>query len=136
MLPNAAFAGNWLPMKFFAPIAAAAAILLVCSCETKDSEAFSRQIEIRSVPSGAPIVVDGLRMGKAPLSLGVETTEDGCFVRKTVVTAIPQDESLHTQVVTFPAFRISDPEKSRVPEKIIFDMTKSPAQGGGVSFGD
>ncbi len=136
MLPNAAFAGNWLPMKFFAPIAAAAAILLVCGCETKDSEAFSRQIEIRSVPSGAPIVVDGLRMGKAPLSLGVETTEDGCFVRKTVVTAIPQDESLHTQVVTFPAFRISDPEKSRVPEKIIFDMTKSPAQGGGVSFGD
>ena len=88
------------------------------------------------MPSGAPIVVDGLRMGKAPLSLGVETTEDGCFVRKTVVTAIPQDESLHTQVVTFPAFRISDPEKSRVPEKIIFDMTKSPAQGGGVSFGD
>lgn len=136
MLPNAAFAGNWLPMKFFAPIATAAAILLVCGCETKDSEAFSRQIEIRSVPSGAPIVVDGLRMGKAPLSLGVETTEDGCFVRKTVVTAIPQDESLHTQVVTFPAFRISDPEKSRVPEKIIFDMTKSPAQGGGVSFGD
>lgn len=136
MLPNAAFAGNWLPMKFFAPIAAAAAILLVCGCETKVSEAFSRQIEIRSVPSGAPIVVDGLRMGKAPLSLGVETTEDGCFVRKTVVTAIPQDESLHTQVVTFPAFRISDPEKSRVPEKIIFDMTKSPAQGGGVSFGD
>lgn len=136
MLPNAAFAGNWLPMKFFALIAAAAAILFVCGCETKDSEAFSRQIEIRSVPSGAPIVVDGLRMGKAPLSLGVETTEDGCFVRKTVVTAIPQDESLHTQVVTFPAFRISDPEKSRVPEKIIFDMTKSPAQGGGVSFGD
>ena len=123
-------------INFFAPIAGAAAILLVCGCETKDSEAFSRQIEIRSVPSGAPIVVDGLRMGKAPLSLGVETTEDGCFVRKTVVTAIPQDESLHTQVVTFPAFRISDPEKSRVPEKIIFDMTKSPAQGGGVSFGD
>ncbi len=123
-------------MKLFAPIAAAAALLLVCGCETKDREAFSRQIEIRSVPAGAPIVVDGLKMGKAPLSVGVETTEDGCFVRKTVITAIPQDESLHTQVVTFPAFRISDPEKSRVPEKIIFDMTKSPAQGGGVSFGD
>lgn len=123
-------------MKFFAPIVAAAALMLLCGCETKDREAFSRQIEIRSVPSGAPIVVDGLKMGKAPLSVGVETTEDGCFARKTVITAIPQDESLHTQVVTFPAFRISDPEKSRVPEKIIFDMTKSPAQGGGVSFGD
>lgn len=81
-------------------------------------------------------MVDGLKMGKVPLSVGVETTEDGCFVRKTVITAIPQDESLHTQIVTFPAFRISDPEKSRVPETIIFDMTKSPAQGGGVSFED
>ena len=121
-------------MKFFAPIAAAAALLFGCGCETKERDLFSRQIEIRSVPAGAPIVVDGLKMGKAPLSVGVETTEDGCFVRKTVITAIPQDESLHTQIVTFPAFRISDPEKSRVPETIIFDMTKSPAQGGGVSF--
>ena len=118
-------------MKFFAPIAAAAALLFVCGCETKERDLFSRQIEIRSVPAGAPIVVDGLKMGKAPLSVGVETTEDGCFVRKTVITAIPQDESLHTQIVTFPAFRISDPEKSRVPETIIFDMTKS-----GVSFED
>ena len=123
-------------MKFFAPIAAAAALLFVCGCETKERDLISRQIEIRSVPAGAPIVVDGLKMGKAPLSVGVETTEDGCFVRKTVITAIPQDESLHTQIVTFPAFRISDPEKSRVPETIIFDMTKSPAQGGGVSFED
>ena len=123
-------------MKFFAPIVAAAALLFVCGCETKERDLFSRQIEIRSVPAGAPIVVDGLKMGKAPLSVGVETTEDGCFVRKTVITAIPQDESLHTQIVTFPAFRISDPEKSRVPETIIFDMTKSPAQGGGVSFED
>ena len=123
-------------MKFFAPIAAAAALLFVCGCETKERDLFSRQIEIRSVPAGAPIVVDGLKMGKAPLSVGVETMEDGCFVRKTVITAIPQDESLHTQIVTFPAFRISDPEKSRVPETIIFDMTKSPAQGGGVSFED
>ena len=123
-------------MKFFAPIAAAAALLFVCGCETKERDLFSRQIEIRSVPAGAPIVVDGLKMGKAPLSVGGETTEDGCFVRKTVITAIPQDESLHTQIVTFPAFRISDPEKSRVPEPIIFDMTKSPAQGGGVSFED
>ena len=123
-------------MKFFAPIAAAAALLFVCGCETKERDLFSRQIEIRSGPAGAPIVVDGLKMGKAPLSVGVETTEDGCFVRKTVITAIPQDESLHTQIVTFPAFRISDPEKSRVPETIIFDMTKSPAQGGGVSFED
>ena len=40
------------------------------------------------------------------------------------------------KVVTFPAFKISDPEKSRVPHKIKFDMNKSPAQGGGVQFED
>ena len=38
--------------------------------------------------------------------------------------------------MTFPAFKISDPEKSRVPHKIKFDMNKSPAQGGGVQFED
>lgn len=122
-------------MKIFSTIFAALAICL-CGCQTKDKELLSRQIEISSIPSGAAIVMDGLKMGKTPLSIGVETTEDGFFVRKTVITAIPQNESLHTQVVTFPAFKISDPEKSRVPHKIKFDMNKSPAQGGGVQFED
>ena len=142
-------------MKFFAPIAAAAALLFVCGCETKERDLFSRQIEIRSVPAGAPIVVDGLKMGKAPLSVRAAILKFHLVVCGAVNLhlgiggllaagvgklhkhhAIPQDESLHTQIVTFPAFRISDPEKSRVPETIIFDMTKSPAQGGGVSFED
>ena len=114
------------------PLCAVAMLFCICGCETKDKDIFSRQIEIRSTPAGAPIVVDGLKMGKTPMSVGVETTEDGCFVRKTVITAIPQDDTLHTQIVTFPAFRISDPEKSRVPETIRFDMTKSPEQTGGV----
>ena len=119
-------------MKFFAPIIAAATLLFVCGCETKDRDVFSRQIEIYSVPAGAPIVVDGLKMGKTPMSIGVETTEDGYFVRKTVITAIPQEETLHTQIASFPPYRVSDPEKSRVPEKITFDMTKAPEQEGGV----
>lgn len=38
-------------MKFFAPIIAAATLLLVCGCETKDRDVFSRQIEIYSVPA-------------------------------------------------------------------------------------
>ena len=70
------------------------------------------------------------------MSVGVETNDSGCFVRKTVITAIPSDSGLHTQVVTFPAFRMDDGGKSIVPEKIFFDLTKSPAEGGGVKINE
>ena len=112
------------------------ASLLLLGCTTEDKELYSRQIDIVSIPAGAPIVVDGLKMGTAPLSVGVETNEDGYFVRKTVITAIPQEASLHTQVISFPAYLASNPEKSRVPEKITFHMDKAPSQGGGVTIDD
>lgn len=112
------------------------ASLLLLGCTTEDKELYSRQIDIVSIPVGAPIVIDGLKMGTAPLSVGVETNEDGYFVRKTVITAIPQEASLHTQVISFPAYLASNPEKSRVPEKITFHMDKAPSQGGGVTIDD
>ena len=112
------------------------ASLLLLGCTTEDKELYSRQIDIVSIPAGAPIVIDGLKMGTAPLSVGVETNEDGYFVRKTVITAIPQEASLHTQVISFPAYLASNPEKSRVPEKITFHMDKAPSQGGGVGIDD
>ena len=112
------------------------ASLLLLGCTTEDKELYSRQIDIVSIPAGAPIVIDGLKMGTAPLSVGVETNEDGYFVRKTVITAIPQEASLHTQVISFPAYLASNPEKSRVPEKITFHMDKAPSQGGGVVIDD
>ena len=112
------------------------ASLLLLGCTTEDKELYSRQIDIVSIPAGAPIVIDGLKMGTAPLSVGVETDEDGYFVRKTVITAIPQEASLHTQVISFPAYLASNPEKSRVPEKITFHMDKAPSQGGGVVIDD
>ena len=105
-------------------------------CTSEDKEIYSRQIDIVSIPAGAPIVIDGLKMGTAPLSVGVETNEDGYFVRKTVITAIPQKASLHPQVITFPAYLASNPEKSLVPEKITFHMDKAPSQGGGVTIND
>ena len=111
------------------------AVLLV-GCESDDKDKFSRQIYIDSAPAGTPIVVDGLRLGKTPLSIGVETNENGCFVRKTVITAIPSDSAMHTQIVSFPPYRIDDDGKSEVPETIFFDMSKSPAQGGGVKIND
>ena len=112
------------------------ASLLLLGCTTEDKELYSRQIDIVSIPAGAPIVIDGLKMGTAPLSVGVETNEDGYFVRKTVITAIPQEASLHTQVISFPAYLASNPDKSRVPEKITFHMDKAPSQGGGVVIDD
>jgi hypothetical protein len=106
---------------------------LLCSCQSDEKEIYSRSIDVVSIPEGAPIIVDGLKIGSAPLSIGVETNEDGYFVRKTVITAIPQKESLHTQIISFPEYTAADPEKSRVPEKIIFHMENPPSQGGGVT---
>ncbi len=112
------------------------AALSLCACNSDEKEIFSRSIEVVSVPTGAPIIIDGLKVGNAPLSIAVETNEDGHFIRKTVITAIPQKESFHTQIISFPAFSASDPEKSIVPEKVTFYMEKSPSESGGAVVGD
>jgi len=119
-------------MKKLISISLVGLVAVLCGCQSEDKDIYSRQIDIVSVPSGAPIVVDGLRLGTAPISIGVETNEFGCFVRKTVITAIPQDAKYHTQLIAFPAYLAADPEKSKAPEKITFHMEKSPADGGGV----
>jgi len=107
-------------------ILAFSAALLLCSCVSEDKEVYSRQMKIESVPADALVVMDGFKLGRTPLEVGVETTESGCFVKKTVLTIIPADEKNYTQAETFPAFRKSSPEESRVPEKVIFDLTKNP----------
>lgn len=112
------------------------ALALIAGCNTADKDKYTRELKIRTIPSGAPIVVDSLRMGKTPLSINVETNEDGCFVRKTVITAIPHEASLQTQVVTFPAYKPSDSGKSVVPEMVRFDLTKSPSDPTAVYIGD
>ncbi len=112
------------------------ATILLCSCNSDDKEIYTRSIEIVSIPEGAPIIIDGMKIGTAPLSVEVETNEDGYFVRKTVITAIPQEASLHTQIITFPAFLATAPEKSLVPEKLTFNMQKPPSEGGGVIVND
>ncbi len=104
----------------------ALAILLLAGCQSDDKDRFSRQLRIESIPAGATVIVDGFKLGKTPVELGVETTEDGCFVRKTTITLIPADEKHFTQVETFPAYRKANPDASLVPEKILFDLTKNP----------
>ncbi len=109
-----------------------AASVLLAGCETSEKEIYSRNIAIESVPSGAQIIIDGLKMGKTPIGVGVETTEDGYFVRRTSITAVPEGEKLNTQVVTFPAHNPNNSDKSWVPAKIIFNMDKAPGSEGSV----
>jgi len=106
--------------------------LALVGCQTEDKDKFSRQIQINSVPDGAQIIMDGFKLGKAPIYVGVETNEVGCFVRKTMITAIPQKDSYHTQVISFPPFNANDPDKSTAPESITFYMERNPVDGNSV----
>ncbi len=99
---------------------------LFSACTT-DVERITAIVRIESVPAGAPIVINGMNVGKAPLSAEFEANEANCFVRMTTITAIPQEASFHTQVVSFPAYNPKDPKKSEIPDKIVFNMLKNPA---------
>ena len=74
------------------------------------------------------VAINGVNVGKTPLSVESETNEQGCFIRQTTITAIPQEAKLHTQVKSFPAYNPSNPDLSLVPEKIIFNMFKNPSE--------
>lgn len=108
------------------------ALLSISGCNTEDKEKYSRTMAIDSIPSGIDIVLDGFKVGKTPLSVDVATTDSGCFVRKTVVTAIPSAPDLNTQIKTFPAFRLGNESESAVPEKVVFDMAKNASDPAAV----
>ncbi len=100
---------------------------LLVSCQTEDKDIYTRLLKVRSVPEGATVVVDGFKLGKTPMTISVETNETGNFVRKTVVTAIPRDDGMHTHIKTFPAYLAATPEKSVVPESVTFYMERNPS---------
>lgn len=108
-------------------ISIASLALSVVSCQSDEKEDLTRNIYIESVPTGAGIIIDGFKMGSTPLSVNVETTSSGYFVRTTTITAVPQSDNLHTHVKTFPGFREESASNSKVPEKITFMMEKNPA---------
>ena len=99
---------------------------LLVGCVTSEKDEFSRQIRIESNPAGATVIVDGFKLGKTPLDIAVESTENGFFVRKTTITLIPVDSKHFTQVETFSGFRRSSESNSEIPEKMVFDLTKNP----------
>lgn len=100
--------------------------LFLWGCNSDPKDIYSRQIRIESNPSGGAVIVNGFKLGKTPVDVSVETTEDGYFVNKTAITIIPVDQKHFTQVETFSGFRKSSPNSSKVPEKLIFDLTKNP----------
>lgn len=107
---------------------------LLFACSTPDRLNETRVLSIQSLPEGAPIIVNGLNLGEAPLEIEFETNEFGCFAKPALITALPQKADLNTQVVSFPAYSQNAPEKSAVPEKIVFDMKKSPTEQGAVQI--
>lgn len=100
--------------------------LILFGCNSDPKEIYSRQIRIESNPSGAAVIVNSFKLGKTPIDVSVETTEDGCFVNKTSITIIPVAPNHFTQIETFSGYRKSTPNASKVPEKLIFDLTKNP----------
>lgn len=115
-------------MKIYKLAVFSVLVALLCACTEADRFDKTRIMQIDSVPQGAPIVINGVNVGKTPLSVESETNEQGCFIRQTTITAIPQEAKLHTQVKSFPAYNPSNPDLSLVPEKIIFNMFKNPSE--------
>ncbi len=117
-------------MKKLIPIFTLCAFLCACSSDIREDN--TRITKIESIPTGMNIIVNGMNVGKTPLSLESETNEEGCFVRQITITALASSAELHTQVKSFPAFTPTNMDKSLAPEKIIFNMYKNPSESGGV----
>ena len=103
------------------------AIFAVLGCAS-ELEHPTRMIRIDSTPQGAQIIVNSFAMGKTPMSLEVEATDDGYFAKRMQITAVAQAPELFTQVLSYPPYSPSNPSLSEIPESINFDMTTSPAQ--------
>ncbi len=86
----------------------------------------TKMVEITSIPEGATIIVNNLNLGKAPLSVEFAANEFGCFIRPVMISALPQEASLHTQVKSYPRFSANTQAESEIPKRIIFDMSIAP----------
>ena len=116
-------------MKKFLILLATLPIFFGCASE---GELHTRTIKITSEPAGAVIVVNNFRMGATPLAVEFESNENGNFVKRNSITALPQSADLFTQIISFPAYTSANPNASKIPSEITFIMTKSPKEEGGV----
>lgn len=106
--------------------------LFLSACASKD-EIQTRTVLIKSEPEGATIVVNNFSMGKTPFSIEFESNEFGSFVKKQLIVALPQNAELYTQTISYPAYTPLNQLQSKIPEVIIFNMTKSPKDEGGAT---
>ena len=102
--------------------------LLAFSACSSEVENPTRMIFVDSIPQGAEVIVNSFSLGKTPISIEVEATDDGYFPKRTQITAIAQSKELFTQVVSYPPYSPANPALSEIPETITFDMRTSAAQ--------
>ncbi|MBV9299080.1 MAG: PEGA domain-containing protein [Verrucomicrobia bacterium] len=103
-----------------------ASICLICSgCASHTHVMRPRvKVQIVSQPAGAKIELNGQYVGDAPLTVDIETSNDGRFWRDTVIKAYPADTG-YTQIKAFNGksrWAISD----IVPPRIFFDTRIAP----------
>lgn len=116
-------------MKIFIRSLFAITFLSVLGACTVDPNAtYTRTIEITSNPEGASLIVNGIAMSKTPISVEVEATDNDCFLIPTQFIALKMGEDTHTQIVSYPAYKVGNENVSKIPEKIEFDMTRSSKQ--------
>jgi hypothetical protein len=99
--------------------------LMCCGCASHTHVVRPRvKVQIVSQPAGAKIEVNGRYVGDAPLTVDIETSNDGRFWRDTVIKANPADTG-YTQIKAFNGksrWAISD----MVPPRIFFDTRIEP----------
>jgi hypothetical protein len=99
--------------------------LMCCGCASHTHVVRPRvKVQIVSQPAGAKIEVNGRYVGDAPLTVDIETSNDGRFWRDTVIKANPADTG-YTQIKAFNGksrWAISD----MVPPRIFFDTRTEP----------
>lgn len=102
-------------------------IFLVCSgCASHTHAVRPRlKVQIVSQPAGARIEVNGQYMGDAPVSVDIESSNDGRFWRDTVIKAYPKDTG-YTQIKAFNG-KSRWPISDAVPPKLFFDTRKEPS---------
>lgn len=114
-------------MKIFKNICLLLGLIALFGCAS-ETEKPTRLILVNSNPQGAQIILNSFAIAKTPVSIEVESTDDGYFVKRTQITAVAQSPDLFTQVLSYPPYSPSNPAISEIPESITFDMTTSAAQ--------
>ena len=114
-------------IRNMAALFALALAALLGACNNAD-EIYTRDIYIDSVPQGATVIINGIALSKTPVTVNVGATDGGCFLIPTQIILLAPNKDTHTQIVSYPAYKPGNEDKSLVPEKLNFDMSVPTAE--------